>query len=41
MKDLKSIANAKQAASEIKNNIIFGLLEDIKGISIGKGFQVM
>ena len=31
VKDLKSMANAKKAASEIKNNII----------SIGKGFRVI
>jgi len=37
VKDLKSMANAEKAASEIKNNKILGLLEDIKGISIGKG----
>jgi hypothetical protein len=41
IKDLKSMVNAKKAASEIKNNNILGLLEDIKGISIGKGFRVI
>jgi len=41
VKDLKSMANAKKAASKIKNNNILGLLEDIKGISIGKGFRVI
>jgi hypothetical protein len=41
VQDLKSMANAKKAASEIKNNNILGLLEDIKGISIGKGFRVI
>lgn len=38
--DLKSMTNAKKAAKEIKNNNILDLLEDIKGISIGKGFRV-
>jgi len=41
VKDLKSMANAEKAASEIKNNNILGLLKDKKGISIGKGFRVI
>jgi len=41
IKDIKSLANAKKAASEIKRNNILELLEDIKGIQIGKGFRMI
>jgi len=40
-KDLKSMANVKKTAFETKNNNILGILENIKGLSIGKGFRVI
>ena len=41
IKDLKSLANAKNAASEIKSSTILNLLEDIKKVHTGKGFKVI
>jgi hypothetical protein len=39
IKDLKSMTNAKKAALEIKQNNILDLIDDIKAVKIGKGFQ--
>jgi hypothetical protein len=39
--DSRSLANAKKAASEIKNSTILNLLEDIKKVHVGKGFKVI